>query len=107
VIANDAVEMQHAPSASGSDTEGTAANHRNGIQSQPPPTCQTIFLDPHRWLESFGVALPENQEGKLACSKCQAKVGHYVWSGTLCSCGEWISPGFALSKSRIDAISDS
>lgn len=44
--------------------------------------------------------------GKLQCPnvKCPAKLGQWSWNGVSCSCGEWISPAFALSRSKIDII---
>ncbi len=93
--------MQHAISDHEMD-EG--ADDEERVAAEVPPPCQSVFLDPNLWSESFAIELPTDQEGKLQCAKCQAKLGHYVWSGTLCSCGQWVSPGFAISKSRIDPV---
>jgi hypothetical protein len=42
--------------------------------------------------------------GRLTCQKCQAKLGTWNWSGTPCSCGEWVVPAFQFPKSKIDAV---
>ncbi|KAF6175285.1 hypothetical protein GIB67_000606 [Kingdonia uniflora] len=61
--------------------------------------CSSIFVEPLRWMttvEEGGV------EGKLSCAHCDARLGHFNWSGIQCSCGSWITPAFQLHKSRVD-----
>jgi dual specificity phosphatase 12 len=63
--------------------------------------CQSIFLQSGRpWMGTMS-----DVEGKLACPKCDAKVGSWNWSGAQCSCGTWIVPAIQFPRSRIDVIS--
>mmetsp|Transcript_19266 Transcript_19266/g.45044 ORF Transcript_19266/g.45044 Transcript_19266/m.45044 type:complete len:171 (-) Transcript_19266:86-598(-) len=41
-------------------------------------------------------------EGKFSCPKCSCRVGHYNWSGSQCSCGQWIAPAMMFPKARVD-----
>jgi hypothetical protein len=43
-------------------------------------------------------------EGVLQCPKCRGKVGHWSWYGLKCTCGQWIAPAFAFTRSRVDPI---
>ena len=45
-------------------------------------------------------------EGKLYClnNKCKEKIGELTLSGAKCSCGEWIVPGYRLTKSKVDNV---
>ena len=31
-------------------------------------------------------------------------MGKYAWQGLKCSCGIWVTPGFAVAKGRVDAV---
>ncbi|KAH8928285.1 hypothetical protein BT69DRAFT_578976 [Atractiella rhizophila] len=68
--------------------------------------CTSYFLEPFTlsWMDS---ELEEGKlTGKLICAneKCKAKVGHYDWKGSRCSCGCWIVPGFLIGASRVDEV---
>jgi dual specificity phosphatase 12 len=54
--------------------------------------CQHIFLD-HVMTE---------QQGKIQCTYCKAKLGQFSLSGMQCSCGTWVAPAFAISRSKVD-----
>mmetsp|Transcript_31553 Transcript_31553/g.51441 ORF Transcript_31553/g.51441 Transcript_31553/m.51441 type:complete len:201 (-) Transcript_31553:156-758(-) len=43
-------------------------------------------------------------EGKLNCPnpKCNARLGHYKWAGSQCSCGSWVAPAMQIPMSKID-----
>mmetsp|Transcript_20155 Transcript_20155/g.64915 ORF Transcript_20155/g.64915 Transcript_20155/m.64915 type:complete len:315 (+) Transcript_20155:61-1005(+) len=59
--------------------------------------CTSLFLEePEDWMALVGTS------GKLACPKCEAKVGAFDWSGIRCACGAWVAPGFQFAKSRLD-----
>mmetsp|Transcript_11150 Transcript_11150/g.11174 ORF Transcript_11150/g.11174 Transcript_11150/m.11174 type:complete len:160 (+) Transcript_11150:73-552(+) len=69
------------------------ANHSN-------PHCSSWFLqEPTSWMECSDLL------GKLSCpnERCKAKLGSWNWSGSRCSCGQWITPAFQFQKSRLDA----
>ena len=63
--------------------------------------CTSYFLNSDlEWLpKSYGVV-----GGKINCDKCAAKIGHFSWTATQCSCGTWITPAFQIHKSRIDKV---
>lgn len=44
--------------------------------------------------------------GKLVCpnDKCGAKIGNYDWAGVQCGCKEWVTPGFCISRSKVDEV---
>jgi dual specificity phosphatase 12 len=44
--------------------------------------------------------------GKLVCpnEKCGAKIGNYDWAGVQCGCKEWVTPGFCISRSKVDEV---
>ncbi|KAL9691444.1 hypothetical protein QQ045_011868 [Rhodiola kirilowii] len=61
--------------------------------------CSSIFVEPLRWM----TAVEDGAlDGKLSCAHCDARLGHFNWSGIQCSCGSWITPAFQLNKSRVD-----
>lgn len=64
--------------------------------------CQHYFLEPIEWMR------PELEkgelEGRIDCPNCSAKLGSYLWQGSRCSCGEWITPAIKMQKSRVDEM---
>jgi len=66
--------------------------------------CSGYFLEPMKWMEPF---LEDGQlAGKILCpnAKCGAKLGNYDWAGVHCSCGEWVTPGFCVPRSKVDEV---
>ena len=67
------------------------------------PKCNQYFVDQTSWMT------PEIErgelEGKLACPHCTWKLGNYHWQGMTCSCRQWVVPGFAIQRSRVDEVS--
>jgi len=65
-------------------------------------SCQSLFCDESvlKWLAPEG----ENVEGKLTCSKCSVKIGHWNWSGAQCSCGTWVVPAIQIPLGKVDII---
>ncbi|KZW02037.1 dual specificity protein phosphatase 12 [Exidia glandulosa HHB12029] len=68
------------------------------------PECSGYFLEPLDWMRSF---LDEGLvEGKIICPnpKCSSKLGSYAWAGVKCACGEWVTPGFCIHRSKVDEM---
>ena len=42
--------------------------------------------------------------GTIGCPKCRGKVGNFSWIGIQCSCGAWMAPAFAFSRSKVDVL---
>jgi hypothetical protein len=76
--------------------------YTNFNQERPPPECQSIFCKDSilEWLSPSG----QDIEGKLACTKCAAKIGHWKWAGAQCSCGTWVTPAIQIPASKVDTI---
>ncbi|KAK9456437.1 protein-tyrosine phosphatase-like protein [Dipodascopsis uninucleata] len=71
-----------------------------GMRSILSPQCMHYFLDPVLWMKTE--LEKGNLEGKLECPKCKSKVGTYRWQGLKCTCGDWVTPGIVLQRSRVD-----
>lgn len=63
-------------------------------------TCNTLHLEPMTWM---GIIGNYEVQGKLKCS-CGQKLGSFHWAGMQCSCGAWVTPAFAVGKSKVDAV---
>ncbi len=63
-------------------------------------TCNTLHLEPMTWM---GIVGNYEVQGKLKCS-CGQKLGSFHWAGMQCSCGAWVTPAFAVGKSKVDAV---
>ena len=68
---------------------------RTNYAEPPEIVCSHVFLD----------ILPQEYQGKVECD-CGSKIGMFDLGGIHCSCGNWVSPGFALAKSKIDYIEE-
>jgi dual specificity phosphatase 12 len=65
---------------------------------------QTDERDPcHHWFVDNFETISETQ-GKLLCPHCSAKLGYFHLAGRQCSCGSWVGPAYAISKSNVDAV---
>ncbi|KZS93916.1 hypothetical protein SISNIDRAFT_410716 [Sistotremastrum niveocremeum HHB9708] len=68
------------------------------------PGCSGYFVEPMKWMEPIlaGGAMA----GKIICpnKKCGAKLGNFDWAGVMCSCKEWVTPGFCIARSKVDEI---
>ncbi|CAK9780791.1 unnamed protein product [Cutaneotrichosporon oleaginosum] len=79
-----------------------------GITGGPPilvnPKCSGYFVEPLTWMEP--VLANGDVAGKLVCPnpKCGAKIGSYDWAGVQCGCKEWVTPGFCISRSKVDEV---
>jgi dual specificity phosphatase 12 len=64
--------------------------------------CQSFFCEDTvlAWLSPSG----QDIEGKLACTKCASKIGHWKWAGAQCSCGTWVTPAIQIPASKVDTI---
>lgn len=65
----------------------------------PSSACTSIFLSE---APDFIALSSEDQEGKVYCPKCHARVGSWSWVGSRCSCSEWVVPSFQFVRSKID-----
>mmetsp|Transcript_11981 Transcript_11981/g.22082 ORF Transcript_11981/g.22082 Transcript_11981/m.22082 type:complete len:330 (-) Transcript_11981:4232-5221(-) len=64
-------------------------------------SCTSHFLsEPNKWMED--ATLNDNVSGKLACPKCNNRVGSFYWAGSQCSCGTWIVPAIQFPISKVD-----
>jgi len=63
--------------------------------------CSSVYLEPLKWMEEVESGA---NEGKLNCYKCHARVGYFSWSGTQCSCSQWVTPAFQVHKSKVDIV---
>ncbi|KAF9579834.1 dual specificity phosphatase 12 [Lunasporangiospora selenospora] len=59
--------------------------------------CQQYFVEPVEWIQGL-----QGLEGKIACPKCDSKLGAFNWSGDQCSCGAWVTPAFMMHKGKVD-----
>jgi len=80
----------------------------NFIADHEPPggkdakACAHVFLHPLSWMKPI---LAEGQlDGRLSCpnAKCGAHIGKFAWQGMRCSCGGWVTPGFAVTRGKVD-----
>ena len=51
----------------------------------------------------MGIVGTYEVQGKLKCS-CGQKLGSFHWAGMQCSCGAWVTPAFAVGKSKVDVV---
>lgn len=82
----------------------TVPNSRRIISSvDASKTCSHYFMsEPMAWMETE--LNKQELEGKLACPKCEAKVGGYSWKGSRCSCGKWMVPAIHLQSAKVDLM---
>ena len=80
----------------------------NFIAEHEPPdgkdgkACAHVFLHALSWMKPV---LAEGQlDGRLSCPnpKCGANIGKFAWQGMRCSCGGWVTPGFAVTRGKVD-----
>lgn len=64
-----------------------------GCQAQHKPN----FIDLVQWME---FALLGVMDGQLFCTKCNAKLGPFVWYGKQCSRSRRTTPAFQIHKNR-------
>jgi dual specificity phosphatase 12 len=83
--------IEHAP---GPGQEAFAYRKRNTAEI----TCTSWFLEEIPWIMASGQI-----QGKIICTSCQSKLGYYDLAGMQCSCGAWVAPCFAITKSKVDA----
>lgn len=71
-------------------------------EAKDAKACAHIFLHPLSWMKPV---LAEGQlDGRLSCpnAKCGANIGKFAWQGMRCSCGGWVTPGFAVIRVKVD-----
>lgn len=62
--------------------------------------CSSLFLSAMPTCLQ-GINTSENSF-KILCPKCSNKLGLGCWTGSQCSCGQWITPSFQFINSKID-----
>eukprot|EP00644_Phytophthora_capsici_P004567 jgi/Phyca11/527418/estExt2_fgenesh1_pm.C_PHYCAscaffold_190056 len=65
-------------------------------------SCAVIFVEPMQWMTKEP-SFVRNNDGKLLCPSCRAKLGSWNWIGVKCNCKRFVSPAFQLVPSRIQA----
>jgi len=71
------------------------------VQGLKDGVCRMYFLDKMEWMKGA-----DDAEGRLACPKCDQKLGRFDDNGISCSCGEVVKPAWKVAKSRVDAIGE-
>lgn len=107
-------------------TPTTSQANGNSIPTRPPPStrnnqaqtstpsndfrkmlhshlCSSYFVEPLAWMT---VLRSGEVAGRLDCPsvRCGAKLGSWDWAGMQCACGAWVTPAFALHRSKVDEI---
>jgi len=89
--------QSHTPEVVATVTQANSANS----------SCTSWFLqEPLPWMASAVTGGAGGElAGKLLCpgKACGAKLGAWAWSGAKCSCGQWVTPAFQLTRSKLDA----
>ena len=58
----------------------------------------SYFIEPVKWM----AGTIQDLEGKLACPKCNCKIGSFIWYGERCPCGAWVAPAFHIQTTKVD-----
>ncbi|KAG6961813.1 hypothetical protein JG687_00007492 [Phytophthora cactorum] len=57
--------------------------------------CAGILIEPMQWMTKDS-AFVKNNDGKLLCPSCKAKLGSWNWIGVKCNCKRFVSPAFHM-----------
>ncbi|WVR06350.1 hypothetical protein IAU60_003381 [Kwoniella sp. DSM 27419] len=108
-VANAARRMSMLTMTSAHPTERRGSSGEGGFGGGGPPIlvnpkCSGYFVEPLTWMEP--VLRNGQVAGKLVCpnEKCGAKIGNFDWAGVQCGCKEWVTPGFCISRSKVDEV---
>lgn len=71
----------------------------HGLDEDSAGSCRSLFVEPVAWMQEYALG---NDEGKLWCPACGARLGSFSWYGKPCNCGAWIVPSFQLLKAKVD-----
>jgi hypothetical protein len=82
------------------DTIRGFANKRN--ERPTKSVCSSHFLDPNGDLQIDQLCASSEPNGPVQCPLCHQRIGAFDWSGSQCSCGEWVVPSFYVIKSKVD-----
>jgi hypothetical protein len=107
-------ELSHnagdATSGFGHQATITAGHTQTTIYTPPPildpkSTCSGYFIEPMGWMDPLFDG--STVAGKLTCpnTRCKAKLGNFDWAGQKCGCKAWITPGFCLTRGKVDGRS--
>ncbi|KAI9356492.1 protein-tyrosine phosphatase-like protein [Zopfochytrium polystomum] len=129
VLALSSHILAHAPGTAASHASFSKRYVSASAIAPVSSSCSSHFVEPVAWMvqrtksgdngilpgrgESGAGAAGEGEgdlaefaamEGRLACPKCDAKLGAFNWAGSPCSCGVWVAPAFALHKTKLDSF---
>jgi hypothetical protein len=76
------------------------ANKRN--ERSAGSICSSCFLDPNSNIQLDTLCDSTAANGSITCPQCHHRIGSFDWSGSQCSCGEWVVPSFQVVKSKVD-----
>jgi hypothetical protein len=67
------------------------------------------LTNPAKCTSYFAIELPSqfklnsaSNDGKIMCPICNSRVGNWCYSGSQCSCGDWVTPSFQFHLSKLD-----
>lgn len=101
------------PQSNGTSIASRPSPYPANSQPQPPSTdfrkmlhshlCSSYFVEPLAWMT---VLRSGEVAGRLDCPnvRCGAKLGSWDWAGMQCACGAWVTPAFALHRSKVDEV---
>ena len=106
VLATTPFILEHLPPPHRDPNDPNSAHtHVSDGTPLPPSQCAHVFLHPLSWMK--GVLSEGKMEGRLTCpntKKCNANIGKFSWTGLRCSCGGWVTPGFAILRTKVDEV---
>jgi len=63
--------------------------------------CETLYIEPMSWMQIKDLIAQE--EGKIGCPKCYARIGAWSWRGMEChTCKQMVTPCFRITRSRVE-----
>lgn len=94
------------PSASSASSSHAPTRRPTLPPLLPSPSCTSYFLEPLSWMSLPTDGSHQSLSGKLLCPNqaCRSKLGSWDWAGVQCACGAWVTPGFAVLRSRVDEV---
>ena len=82
---------------SGDGNARSFAHKTSSSAASTKPTCSSYFTEPLSSLCDTTLS-----EGNILCPKCSARIGTFSWAGEQCSCAQWVTPAFKVTKSKVD-----
>eukprot|EP01013_Petalomonas_cantuscygni_P000252 TRINITY_DN1020_c5_g1_i1.p1 TRINITY_DN1020_c5_g1~~TRINITY_DN1020_c5_g1_i1.p1 ORF type:complete len:265 (-),score=12.45 TRINITY_DN1020_c5_g1_i1:118-912(-) len=82
-----------------------ASTAENAPAASGRPICAHLCLSEAAfWVAFPAIAGSGKNAGKIVCpgERCGMHIGSFKWSGEVCSCGNWITPAFLITRTRVD-----